>query len=179
MEMTDVERELLGGLGYLLVQANYLDDALVDLYWIVAGKTETELIRAVRGKTLGELRWMVTKAYETRIADPKLRADLDALKLQLEAALQARNDFIHASYVFGRTSLQHTRRPKTGPAVEKIRTLHIEDLEKAIDIIGHAQDAALALYDATVEHVPAREIHPRSGSVSPDGTYIPGATWAI
>jgi hypothetical protein len=179
MHMTDVERDLLGALGYLLVQVNYLDDALVDLYWIVAGKTEVELIHAIRRETLGGLRRIVIEAYEDRITDVTLRAQFDALKPLLTAALAVRNEFIHASYVFAKTALEHTRRPTTGPPVERIRTLQSEDLEAAINVVGAAQEAVLAMYDVTVEHLPAREIHPRGGSVSADGTYTPGATWAI
>lgn len=179
MEMTDVERDLLGALGYLLVQANYLDDALVDLYWIVAGKNEADLIRTVRTETLGGLRRIVIEAYESRITNPTLRAQFDALKPQLAAALGVRNEFIHASYVFARTALQHTRRPRTGPPVERIQTLRRDDLEAAINVLGEAVEAVLAMYDVTIEHLPAREVHPRGGSISAAGTYVPGATWTI
>jgi hypothetical protein len=41
MEMTDVERDLLGALGYLLVQANYLDDALSTSTGLSPGRTRS------------------------------------------------------------------------------------------------------------------------------------------
>jgi hypothetical protein len=126
---------------------------------------------------LGGLRKIVVEAYEARITDPTLRAQFDALKTRLVAALDVRNEFIHATYVFARTALQHARRPKTGPPVEKIRTLRGEDHETAINVLGEAHEAVLAMYDATVEHLPA--VYPRGGSISPDGTYTPAATWSI
>lgn len=179
MELTDVERDLLGGLGYLLVHANYLDDALVDLYWLVSGKTEVELIRTVRDGTLGGLCQLVPRAYERRVSDAQLLQQLAALKPKLAAALDVRNEFIHARYVFARTSLQHTRRPRRGPVVEKIRTLQLADLETAINVLGAAQEATYELYDATVEHIPDHEVQPRGGSISADGTYTPSASWAL
>ena len=75
--------------------------------------------------------------------------------------------------------LEHRRRPKTGPAIEKLRKLQIADIEKAIDALGSVQEAILELYDVIVTHIPAHEIQPRGGQVSPDGTYTPQASWAI
>lgn len=179
MELTDVERDLLGGLGYLLVTANDLDDALVDLYWIVSGEAEVDLIRAVRRETLGSLTDLVITTYERRVSDARLLQQLAALKPCLKAAVNVRNEFIHASYVFAGTSLQHRRRPRSGPAIEKLRTLRSGDIEAAINVLGEAQEATYSLYDATVEQIPPHEIHPRGGNISSDGTYTPAAVWSI
>ena len=177
--MTDVEREILSALGYLLVQANYLDDALVDLYWLVAGKTEVDLILAVRGKTSGSLCQVVVEAFEARVADPGLRAQFDSLKPKLDEAIRVRNEFIHASYVFAQTSLKHRRLPKTGPAVEKNRTLSVGDVEAAIDVLGEAQEETYAMYDVTQRYIPRHEVHPRGGFITDDGTYVPSCTWSM
>lgn len=163
------------GLGYLLVQANYVDEALIDLYWIVSGRTEVDVLKDLRGRPLGPLGDAVATAYEAQIQDPQLRRQFEELKPLLKATRDVRNDFIHAYYVFGGDHLRRTRRPKSGAAVEMIRKLRASDIEAALATLGQAQDAVLAVYDATVEHLPP--VQARFGAVAADGTYTPA--WTI
>src|SRR5438128_1835028 len=105
------QRDFLAALGYLVVQAGYLEESLVDLIWIVSGKTEIKLIEGVRGGTLGALIRAAVAAFEARIDDPPLRSQLDAAKPLLARALDLRNQFIHARWVFGATVMVRHRRP--------------------------------------------------------------------
>jgi hypothetical protein len=119
MALTDVERPHVAALGYLPIQVNYLDEALVDLYHVVAGTNEVDTLRAVRELTLGGLRTLTVRAYEARITDPELRRQFDDVKVQLDRAVFVRNDYVHARYVFGfKSGIQHTRRPRSGPVVD-------------------------------------------------------------
>ncbi|MBK9032067.1 MAG: hypothetical protein IPL61_12210 [Myxococcales bacterium] len=179
MNGTDAERDLLATLGLLLIHANYVDEALVDLYWTVARKSEPDLIVAVRGKTLGGLVKAVCDTYTDTITDGALLERLERLRPLLDDALQVRNDYVHAYYVFtGGPSLDRTRRPKKGATVEVLKNVQVTDLESAIETLGAAQEAILDLYDATVEHVPGRDLSPRA-AWSLRTASAPCARWAI
>lgn len=168
------EDKFLSALGYLLIQANDLDEALTDLYWIVSGKTEVDVFKAVREQTLGGLIALTFKAFEARITDKDLRAELDALKTELNTALAIRNEFVHAHWVFGDGEMHHHRRPRSGRVVEKIRKMRVADVEAATDKIAAAAESVYELYDKTRERIPADAIEPRGGPVRADGTYLPG-----
>jgi hypothetical protein len=52
-QMEPWAQNFLRALGYLLVQANMLDDALVDVYRVVTNKRWSEILDDIRNKTLG------------------------------------------------------------------------------------------------------------------------------
>jgi len=144
------ETNVLAALGYLLVQSNLLEDALLDLYWILSRKERSSAAADVRGKTLGQLYHFVVAAYEAKFASGELREKLDQLKSQVEVAIAKRNEFVHASWSFDYSNelMHRTRRPKTGP-LEELKRLKVEDLEEAIEIVGGAaQDIWEKLYDS-------------------------------
>lgn len=173
------QRDFLAALGYLVVQAGYLEEALIDLIWIVSGKTEIQLIEGVRGGTLGSLISSATQAFESRISAPVLRSRLDAAKPVLARALDLRNQFVHANWVFGASAMVRHRRPKKGRVVEMEHKITTAEVESALEEISDATEAMWNLYDETVAVIPLSEIHPRGGMVLPDGTYLPGGVTRV
>lgn len=168
------EIHFLAGLGQLVVQSGYLEEALVDLIWVVSGKTELELIEDVRGGTLGALKSAAIKVFEARIATPALRAKLDAIKPRLQSAIDTRNQFVHASWIFGADAMTRHLRPKKGPVIEKQHTITPAQVNDAVEEISSVTEALWELFDETRDSIPENEIHPRGGLVLPDGTYLPG-----
>lgn len=169
------KRDFLAALGNLLVQSGYLEDALIDLYWIVSGKSEPELLKCVRGKPLGEIKKIAVTAYEGRISDADLRSRLDAIKPELGKAIDTRNEFVHAVWAFGNEVAQRERWPRTGPVVGQLRKMTIADVEDATELIFEVFMALSELREETVERIPQNEIQPRSGIVM-NGVYIPGGS---
>lgn len=142
--------DFLAALGYLLVQSNYLEDALLDLYWILTRKDRSAAAVDVRGKTLGQLYHFVVAAYEAKFARGELREKLDRLKPQIESAIAKRNEFVHASWSFDYSNelMHRTRRPQKGP-LEELRRLKVADVQAAIEIVGTAaEDVWEKLYDS-------------------------------
>lgn len=142
--------DFLAALGYLLVQSNYLEDALLDLYWILTRKDRSAAATDVRGKTLGQLYHFVVAAYEAKFVSGELREKLDRLKPQLEIAIGKRNEFVHASWSFDYSNelMHRTRRPRTG-ALGELKRLKVADVEAAIGIVGTAaEDIWEKLYDS-------------------------------
>lgn len=159
----------LRALGYFLVQANYLEEALLDLYVIVTDKDWRAALEDVRGKTLGVLCKLVLAAYEARFPHGELRIRLDALKPDLQRAIETRNEFVHASWAFDHynESMLRTRRPRRGVA-EEFRRLTAADVERATEFVGGvAEHIWERLYDSVeVATRPTRSM--RSGGGQPD-----------
>ena len=144
------ETEFLRALGYLLVQSNMLEDALVDVYRIVTDKDWDAVHQDVRGKALGPLRAIVVAAYEARFPDGDLRRRLEDLKSIVDKAIDTRNEFVHASWTFDPAKkLMHRRRlPRQRGTGEELRRLTVADVEAAIEIVGGAAERVWEeLYD--------------------------------
>ena len=142
--------EFLRALGYLLVQSNMLEDALQDLYRIVTDKTWDQIHEDVRGMTLGALRTFVLKEFEQRFPSGEHRDRLEQLRPDLEQAVGARNQFVHASWSFnyGTEQMHRRRLPREKGSVEELRRMTVSDVEAAIESIGDvAQRVWEELYD--------------------------------
>jgi hypothetical protein len=148
------EDRFLRALGWLLLQANLFEDALIDLYWLVADKPEwQDAVADMQGLTLGNI-WgrRVRDEYEKRIQDASLRARFDGLKPRIEEAIDLRNQFVHASWSFevARQLMHRTRRPLSG-VLEEFQKMKVEDVEAAAERIGTAAEEIMHLYDDTEE----------------------------
>jgi hypothetical protein len=120
-------------------------------YRIVTDKEWNEIHEDVRRKTLGPLRDLVLTTFEDRFPTGELRERLEQLRPGLERAVEARNQFVHASWSFDYANAQmHQRRlPREAGALEELRRLTVADVEAAMDIIGNtAERVWTELYDA-------------------------------
>jgi hypothetical protein len=150
-------QDFLRALGYLLVQSNMLEDALVDVYRVVTNKRWSDILDDVRDMTLGRLKGLVVDAYEEKFPDGELRQRLDRLKPELAAAVEARNKFVHASWAFDpqNESMERRRKPRKRGAAEEIRRLKTADVQTAYDLIGSAAEKLWRdVYDYVVEETP-------------------------
>ena len=132
-------------LGRLLVQANYLEEAVVDLFWLVSGKSEADFIARIQGDMLGKIMNDMLAEYRRQVDDPVLLQSLGTFEPDLRTAVDKRNEFIHASWArIVRAGIvdgfQRTRRPRKGAAREEFVDMKIEDVEAATEIIGRAAE---------------------------------------
>jgi len=170
--MADSYTSFLASLGNLVLQANYLGEALIDLVWVGKRQNGAELISEVRDKTLGDLVELVVKGSYDEFDGLGLAKDLESLKPLLKKALKERNAFIHASWTFrDDETVDRWRLPREGKKRrgERLR-LSIDDVETAIEAIDAAREAAEELYDQAVEQRPPPA---RGGVLTEDGTYTP------
>lgn len=107
----------LRALGDLVVQSNYLEDAMVDLYRITSGEQQSVALTKIRGKTLGPLWEMVLQACRAAMNDPKILERVDVVEPIVNSAVELRNAFVHASWVFhsarGASANAHAARRQT------------------------------------------------------------------
>jgi hypothetical protein len=106
--------DFLRALGYLVVQSNYLEDALKDLYWIVTKQTWPKVYDDLRRLTLGPLVEKVVDAFEKRFPTGEFKDRLDRFKPDLERAVEVRNQYVHASWAFdnAKAEMEHRRLPR-------------------------------------------------------------------
>ncbi len=156
-ELQEWADEFLRALGYLLVQANMLDSALIDLYWAASNKMRGDVLEDVRGKPSGVLLQLTERAFEARFPSGELRDLFEKLKPELRNAVDVRNQFVHASWAFDdqNEQMHRERLPKAKGAVQEMRRLKVSDVEAAIDIIGGASETIwFELYDRVAEIEP-------------------------
>ncbi len=140
----------LQGLGYLLVQSNELEDALANVYWVATGKSWAEVDDDIRGLTLGTLIDRVTQVYEKRFPEGELRQRLENMKPTLKEALDTRNAFVHARWVYVPVDqeVERERLPRGQKGVRELLRLDMLDLEFAIGTVGSAAEQVMEeLYD--------------------------------
>ncbi|MCG5054098.1 MAG: hypothetical protein KA712_14130 [Myxococcales bacterium] len=127
----DFSETFLRELGQLVVQANYLEEALIDLLWITARLDEVTLLRTVRGKTLGALVQLV-KDQATALRSLGLQNEFDKVNAALDDALDVRNQFVHASWVFeGNGRVERRTIPKRGDVREELRSMDVTDVVRS------------------------------------------------
>jgi hypothetical protein len=140
-----------------------LEEALQDVYRIVTDKTWENVQEDVRGRPLGGLRNLVLKEFEARFPAGEHRERLEQLRPELERAIDARNQFVHASWSFdyGNEQMHRRRLPREQGAVEELRKMTVADVEAAVETIGNAAERVWTeLYDPV--EVATRPVRTRS-----------------
>jgi len=147
------EDDFLRALGYLVLQANELEEALLDLHWLVSAKGRTAAVADVQGKTLGHVLELVAASYRARCPDGESRARFDAMLPVLQTAVRTRNEFVHASWAFDSANqlMHRTRRRRRGVG-EEYRRFTVRDVVAASELLGDAaENVWTALYDPLEE----------------------------
>src|ERR1022692_863435 len=147
------EAQVLQALGYLLVQANMLESALVDVYWLLSGKPKMEPLEKVRGKTLRPLYKLFLEAFQSRFPDGEMRRRLEKMQPEIEKAIATRNEFVHASWFFQpEKELMHRKRmPRDRLGERELRRFTVSEIQGAVEIVGGtARRIWEELYDPAV-----------------------------
>jgi hypothetical protein len=135
----EFENSVLRALGWMVVQADMLEHALADLYWISSGKQWEDAREDIRGKTLGPISDLALAEYERRFPSGDLRQRLDSVKPALKHAIETRNQFLHAEWIFDHSKrVMHRRRlPRGAPGIREYLHFSVADLEAASDVVGN------------------------------------------
>jgi hypothetical protein len=161
--------DLYRHLGYLAVQANELDDTLFDLYWIITQRPRAEVVEELRGRTLGVLRDRFIAVYQ-RIPDAALVTRVAVLTARLSGAVDARNEFLHASWAVSPEGwIQRERRPRDRPEEVSVK-MYLAHIEQAADEIGAVARLLTELHDDIVQAM-GGDLPPQSGEVRDGVTY--------
>ena len=137
-------------LGYLLLQSNELEHALLHVYKIVTDKRWEVVENDVREWTIGVLVKRVVAEYEKRFPDGELRQALEKMKPMLKEAVDMRNAFVHARWVFvpNEKKMERERLPRGQAGVREFHLLSVADVEQAIEVVGTAAEQVMEqLYD--------------------------------
>lgn len=164
--------EFLEGLGWLLLQANYLEDALIDFYWLLSTCDEETMLREVRGMTMGPLITAVLQKFHARVADSALLMRMSSFKGDLQRALETRNEFVHAFWSFGAGVMHRERTPRGGRVRQELKKYTVAEVREAGDMIGDVAETVWDFEDDVGEAYPSCR-RGRTGMVTLDGTYIP------
>lgn len=158
-------------LGYLLVQANMLDDVVVDLYWVVVQRPQHEVIAETREWTFGMLVPRFLAAFKQHVKDAALLKRLDELEPRLRESVGLRNEFIHATWSISADGWTERRRKlRDGRAREQCLKMNPEHIEAAAEKLGGLAETLWELWD---DVVPAMGGHlpPQMGEIRDGITY--------
>jgi HAMP domain-containing protein len=100
---------------------------------------------------LGNLVKEFVSAYRRRVHAEPLLARLNALEPRVTAAVERRNEFVHATWAFGAAGVVHrTRRPRRGEVREELTAMRPEHITAVADEIGDVAEAIGEFWDETV-----------------------------
>jgi hypothetical protein len=137
-------------LGYLLLQSNELENALLQVYKLVTDKRWEDVENDVRDLTIGQLVKRTVVEYEKRFPDGELREGLEKMKPTLKKAIDTRNAFVHARWVFvpNEKKMERERLPRGQAGVREFQLLSVADVEQAVEVVGGTADQVMEqLYD--------------------------------
>lgn len=142
---------LLVSLGLILFHGGDLEDAMIETTWIATKRRRPEVVAMVRGQTMGMLKNTFLVQYRGAVTDAGLLARLSEIEARLNAAVELRNEFVHASWraehAKGRYPVLRKRIPKdTGQ--EQITAVSPEEI---LEVVAILEEIANAIWELAVK----------------------------
>jgi hypothetical protein len=116
MPPLDITEELCLELGRFLIAANSLESSIFELYVGLTAEPREDVVHRARGWTLGVLVNAFVAVFRQHVRAGQHLEAFDRLEPRLRAAVDRRNEYVHASWWLAEDQRGHERyrRPRAG-----------------------------------------------------------------
>jgi hypothetical protein len=168
MPPSNITEELCLELGRFLVAANRLESSIFELYVGLTAEPREEVVHRARGWTLGGLMNAFVATFREHVRAGRHVEAFDRLEPQLRAAVDRRNEYVHASWWLTEDQRGHERyrRPRAGG--EELARRSPEEVFSITHELWRLADELAWLTDELAEaHV--RNVQGYVGPTQPEG----------